>query len=156
MRVTIITTDQYCAVDGEGYYGVDMSSVPLDQYAVQWYETWGEVEYRTVDGYKPPNTRIDSIEPYQPVLDSWAVKKYEHDNPPYVPPTAAENKAKASSLLYETDWTQIPSVSDPALSNPYLINADEFANYRNQLRAYVFEPVAGDLVWPIQPNPIWA
>jgi hypothetical protein len=32
-------------------------------------------------------------------------------------------KQKASELLYETDWTTIPDVADPAKSNPYLVNA---------------------------------
>jgi hypothetical protein len=41
---------------------------------------------------------------------------------PPSPPTAEDNKQTAISLLQKTDWTQIPSVSDPTLSNPYLAN----------------------------------
>lgn len=75
----------------------------------------------------------------------------------YVPPapTADENKATAVSLLQETDWTQIPSVSDPALSNPYLGNKLDFDQYRNQVRQYAIYPQSGNLDWPTLPLEQW-
>lgn len=74
--------------------------------------------------------------------------------PPYVP-TASDNKTTAVSLLQATDWTQIPSVSDPALSNPYLANKLAFDQYRNDVRQYAVYPVAGDVVWPTAPTENW-
>lgn len=156
-KVTIIPSDTYCAVDGVGYTGVNMGSVPADVHAVQWFGGSGWVEYvSNEDGSKPPNQPIDSLAPYQPVLDSWAVINEEHNKPvpPHVP-TADENKATAMSRLTTTDWTQIPSVSDKAVSNPFLVNATEFAEYRNLLREIAVNPVAGDLVWPVKPDEIW-
>jgi hypothetical protein len=76
---------------------------------------------------------------------------------PPVPPiaTADENKATAVSLLQATDWTQIPSVSDPSLSNPYLSNKLAFDQYRNDVRQYAVYPVAGDVTWPTVPTENW-
>ena len=64
-------------------------------------------------------------------------------------------KAKAVSLLQATDWTTIPDVADPAVSNPYLMNQAAFAAYRSQVRALAVNPVA-DPVWPVQPNEEWS
>jgi len=75
---------------------------------------------------------------------------------PTVPETTAdENKATAVGLLQETDWTQIPSVSDPSLSNPYLSNKLAFDQYRNEVRQYAVYPVEGDITWPTIPVENW-
>jgi len=76
-------------------------------------------------------------------------------NPPYIP-TADENKQTAIGLLQETDWATIPDVADPNLSNPYLTNQQAYFDYRNIVRGYTINPVAGDINWPIQPEPIWS
>lgn len=81
------------------------------------------------------------VEPVQPVV---------------VLPTAYTNKQTATQLLYETDWTTIPDVADPALSNPYLMNSAAFAAYRSALRAIAVNPTAGELVWPTKPNEVWS
>lgn len=71
-------------------------------------------------------------------------------------PTAIENESAAKQILTDTDWTQLPSVSDPAQSTPYLTNADEFAAYRSQIRDIAINPVAGNIDWPVQPTPAWS
>ena len=68
---------------------------------------------------------------------------------------ADQNKATAIGLLEQTDWTQIPSVSDPALSNPYLGNKLAFDQYRNAVRQYALYPVSGKIVWPVAPQENW-
>jgi len=73
---------------------------------------------------------------------------------PYVP-TANDNKNTAVSLLQGTDWTQIPSVSDPSLSNPYLANKLAFDQYRNDVRQYAVYPVEGNVTWPTVPVENW-
>lgn len=75
--------------------------------------------------------------------------------PPYVP-TAEDNKATAVNLLSQTDWTTIPDVADPALSNPYLTNQAEFITFRNQVRPMAINPVAGNLTWPTVPVATWS
>jgi hypothetical protein len=62
-------------------------------------------------------------------------------------------KKQASALLYETDWTTIPDVADPA-NSPYLTNQAEFIAWRNQVRALAVNPVA-DPVFPTKPNEVW-
>ena len=73
---------------------------------------------------------------------------------PYVS-TADENQAWAVNLLQKTDWTQIPSVSDPALSNPYLANKLAFDQYRDAVRQYAVYPVEGNITWPTIPAENW-
>lgn len=75
--------------------------------------------------------------------------------PPYVP-TAQANKQKATQLLYETDWTTIADVADPALSNPYLMNQSEFYAYRSALRQIAVYPVAGNINFPTKPTEQWS
>jgi hypothetical protein len=46
MRVTIIPDDKLVVVNGEPVEGVNMSSMPSEIHAVQWYEDHGEIEFR--------------------------------------------------------------------------------------------------------------
>jgi hypothetical protein len=66
------------------------------------------------------------------------------------------NKQQAEARLYETDWTTIPDVSDPALSDPYLTNAAEFAAYRSNVRKIAVNPPVTVGTWPVQPEEVWA
>ena len=66
-----------------------------------------------------------------------------------------ECKNQATKLLYETDWTTIADVADPAKSNPYLLNQSEFASYRSALRQLAVYPVATP-VWPVKPTEQWS
>ena len=84
MRVTIIPSDHFVGVDGIGFDGIDMSSVPTEIHAVQWYDTWGEVEYENISApteedpnriIKPQNEIISDLSPYQSVIDLWQEKK---------------------------------------------------------------------------------
>jgi hypothetical protein len=75
--------------------------------------------------------------------------------PEPVPPTAAQNKQTAVAFLQTTDWTTIPDVGDPTKSNPYLSNVQDFVVYRNAVRQYAINPIAGDINWPQRPTEIW-
>jgi hypothetical protein len=66
------------------------------------------------------------------------------------------NKQQAEILLQQTDWTTIPDVSDPALSNPYLTNAAEFAAYRSAIRKIAVNPPVTVGAWPDKPQTVWA
>lgn len=66
-----------------------------------------------------------------------------------------ECKQQASKLLYETDWTTIPDVADPTKSNPYLLNPNDFAVYRSDVRKLAVNPVENP-TWPIKPNAQWS
>jgi hypothetical protein len=92
----------------------------------------------------------DNIVAYEFTYDGTNFVPYVQEN------TAEQNKQKASKLLYETDWTTIPDVADPALSNPYLMNQSDFYAYRSQVRAIAVNPTAGNLNWPIKPTEQWS
>jgi hypothetical protein len=77
-------------------------------------------------------------------------------NLPPPPPSAEDNKQTAIGLLSATDWATIPDVADPAISNPYLTNQQAYFDYRNIVRGYTINPVAGNINWPVQPTPIWS
>jgi hypothetical protein len=62
-------------------------------------------------------------------------------------------KKQASKLLYETDWTTIPDVADPA-NSPYLTNQAAFIAWRNQIRALAVNPVVSP-VFPPKPDEVW-
>lgn len=64
------------------------------------------------------------------------------------------NKAIASELLYKTDWTTIPDVSNSEMSSPYLVNVAEFIEYRNTIRKIAVNPTA-NAVFPDTPVAIW-
>jgi hypothetical protein len=78
----------------------------------------------------------------------------------FVPPPpvdySAQNKQQATALLQETDWTTIPDVADPALSDPYLTNATEFAAYRSNVRKIAVNPPTTLAVFPPVPEEVWA
>ena len=76
-------------------------------------------------------------------------------NPP-VPTiaTAEENKARATALLAETDWVELPSVADSTIL-PHLTNLEEIKTWRVWLRSIVVNPTAGNLEWTEKPQNIW-
>lgn len=69
----------------------------------------------------------------------------------------AQNKLQATQLLTNTDWTAIPSVSDPAQSSPYLMNQSAFLVYRSQVREIAVNPPTIPVTtWPTLPTEQWS
>lgn len=67
------------------------------------------------------------------------------------------NKARATELLSETDWSSISTIADEQYSNPYLVNQSDFLSYRNQLRAIAINPPETEISeWPVKPNTVWS
>lgn len=66
----------------------------------------------------------------------------------------AQNKSQAQALLTETDWVDIPAVSDPA-NIPHLANKDEFNTYRLALRSIAVTPPVTVDPWPVKPEEVW-
>jgi hypothetical protein len=153
MRLTIIRSDGAVYVDSVAYLSLDMSAVPEDVHALQWFDVSGWIEFvGNVD-----NQDITELPAWANVcVQEWEAADYAQKHPPPPPPpTAEENKTTAVNLLSETDWTALPDVADPLKSNPYLANANEFNDYRNAVRQIAINPVAGDLVWPVMPQAVW-
>jgi hypothetical protein len=149
MLLTIIPVDGNVKKDEVGYIKLDLSScaIPSNVRALQWQETKGWLEF-----WDKQNEDITSLPSW---VDCCLTKWDEANNPPPYVPTSEDNKQAAIVLLQDTEWTQIPSVSDPALSNPYLANKNAFDIYRNSVRQYAINPVAGDITWPTLPQEGW-
>ena len=150
MLLTIIPIDGNVKKDGVGYLALDLSScaIPSNVRALQWKETSGWLEF-----WDQQNEDITELPSWTNCcLSVWTVANTPI---PPSPPTAEENKQTAINLLQQTDWTTIPDVSDPTKSNPYLANANDFVTYRNAVRQYAINPVAGDITWPTLPQEVW-
>jgi len=151
MKLTIIPVDGTVNEDGKAYIGLDLSScaIPADVHALQWQDTAGWIEYNT----PIPNEPITEL----PAWANCCMTKWTEANTPVppAPPTAAQNKTTAVNKLQATDWTTIPDVGDPTKSNPYLSNVQDFVVYRNAVRQYAINPVAGDINWPTLPQEVW-
>ena len=50
-----------------------------------------------------------------------------------------ENKKRAIFLLFETDWSELPSVIDTSKKR-YLINQKDFIEYRDNIREIMIDP----------------
>ena len=62
-------------------------------------------------------------------------------------------RSRAASLLSDTDWAEVPSVSNTAYI-PHLINFAEFMAYRLALRAIAVTPTSNPQ-WPTKPEENW-
>ena len=149
MKLTIIPIDGAVYEDGICYSNLVWEGTPINVHALQWVDNAGWIEFTDAS----PNEDITIL----PIWADNAMAAWTVANTPVPPspPTADENKATAVSLLQSTDWTQIPSVSDPSLSNPYLSNKLAFDQYRNDVRQYAVYPVAGNITWPTIPTENW-
>ena len=107
---------------------------PLTQYVVP-----GQPEYKNGEWYT-----------------SWIVTNYDPEQQAYYDEQRRQaNKQQASLLLSQTDWTAIPSIADPAQSNPFLANQNAFFEYRNQVRQIALNPPIVVEVWPTEPDEVW-
>ncbi len=73
MRMTIIPVDSIIIIDGFPTPNVDLSWIPENVHAVQWYDTYGEVELVTSD----PNIDITELGIYEQAIPLWESKKLE-------------------------------------------------------------------------------
>jgi hypothetical protein len=80
MRLTIVPSDGAVIIDKFGISGLDLSFMPSNVHAVQWYDTFGEVE--TVNEYgKPvanvPITELDAN--HLQAVSLWETAKAEYE-----------------------------------------------------------------------------
>jgi hypothetical protein len=74
MRVIIVPSDGMVSVDGEDYREIDLSFMS-EIHAVQWYDSFGEVELSDQYMRSLPGYEITSLEPFQLALDRWQERK---------------------------------------------------------------------------------
>lgn len=75
MRLTIIPNDGVVIKDGVGISGLDLSFIDTNVHALQWYDTYGELEIKDQYGKIIENISINSITPYQQAIDTWESAK---------------------------------------------------------------------------------
>lgn len=80
MRLTIIPIDGSVSVDGVWFGGIDLSFMDASVHAVQWYDTYGEIEVKDpVTGRMVANEAITSMDAFQPAIALWQEAKTAHE-----------------------------------------------------------------------------
>ena len=94
MRLSIIRADGAVYKDGVSYSGLDLSNVPANIHALQWYKTEGEIEFiNNPDRTKPQNELISELPAWATAcVTKWDEAKVEFE-------TAIET-AKAEAEAY--------------------------------------------------------
>lgn len=78
MRLTIIPHTGTVNVDGVSYCGFDLSFMDSTIHAVQWKNTFGEIErWNPETEQMVANEPISSIEEFQAAIDLWTQKDAE-------------------------------------------------------------------------------
>jgi hypothetical protein len=93
MRLTIIPSDGTVIKDGLAIMKLDLSFMPSNIHAVQWYDSFGEVEIKNELGKIIQNVPITSIEEYQQAIDAWEAGKVAIEQ------EQAEEAARIQELL---------------------------------------------------------
>jgi hypothetical protein len=72
MLVTIVVPDNIVSVDGR-VLPVDCSSIDGNIRVIQWYDTFGTIEFMNMPGnaYRA-NGKLTDLGEYQPVIDTWS------------------------------------------------------------------------------------
>jgi hypothetical protein len=156
MRLTIIPGDKYIAIDDNGILDIqqDLNWIPSNVHALQWYDTWGEVEYND----EIPNERIENLGIFeQAITDFNNEKKILQDELDAIEAARdywEELRVLRNERLSDCDWTQI---SDVPFTEEQKIS---WKNYRQLLRDLpesITEPKqlvlnSTDSNWPVKPT----
>lgn len=148
-QLTISKFGMSVFVDGISLINLPLA-IPNDVASLNWFdEEIGDIF--KIDGSQEKITKL-------PTWAQTCVEVYTKNLPkPNPAPTPEEiNKQEAQAGLYETDWTSIPDITDPAKCIPTLTNQAEFLQYRNQLRAIVLNPPSTLVQLPVKPKAKWS
>lgn len=76
MRLTYIKSDKSIGIDG-AFLTVDNSSFDQEVDAIQWYNTYGEIEF--INRQQRNNEIFEDINYIQPLIDLWNAEKINQD-----------------------------------------------------------------------------
>jgi len=76
MRFCYIKYNKQVTIDGHYYEIPDLEFDP-EVDAIQWYDTWGEIEY--INRQERSNEKFEDISYIQPLIDLWNVEKTKQD-----------------------------------------------------------------------------
>jgi hypothetical protein len=96
MRLTYIKSDKSIGIDG-AFLTVDNSSFDQEVDAIQWYNTYGEIEF--LNRQQRNNEIFEDINYIQPLIDLWNAEKINQDQ------LIAEQEKKA-----QQDKLNIPAI----------------------------------------------
>lgn len=152
MKLSIVVDDGTVVIDGYGFSNLLLLGIPTDVHAVQWQETRGWIEHN--DGKL--NKEITSFSDLPPWVNL-AIDAWQTLNDSILQEPEQSNKDKAITLLYQTDWVEMPSVSD-INRIPHLLNLEDFLKYRENLRKIVLslDSLNNQIEWPILPSANWS
>ena len=124
MRVTMIRDDNMVIIDGR-VLSVNLSDMPSDVHAVQWFGESGHVEKQG-----QPNEAIASVSGYQTWISRFNDAAYEIDNPPTYVPTQEEIIQSFKDAIQNT-------LDDEAKIKGYdnIVSACSYAGYPNVFQA---------------------
>ena len=76
MRLTYIKSDKSIGIDG-AFLTIDNSSFDQEVDAIQWYDTYGEIEF--LNRQQRNNEIFEDINYIQPLIDLWNAEKINQD-----------------------------------------------------------------------------
>lgn len=152
MRISVIVEDKLVIIDGESFTDVDLSFLPPEFHAIQWFGNKGEIEIKdlqsTVTRIKE-NKVIDILEYESDILRAVEEIKNQQllENSSKAEVTEDSITSKRNALLFESDWTQLP---DSPLNTE---QKELWKEYRQSLRDITLQsgfPV--NITWPEKPE----
>ena len=154
MKITIIPIDKHIRIDDNSLSQIkeDMTWVPTNIHALQWYDTFGEIEYN--DG--TPNEIIEELGIYEQALETFDAEKQRR-----LREQLAEEELIEASRDY---WKELRnmrnyklSVCDWTQGNDSPITEakkQEWTLYRQKLRDLPDNTIDPKRpVWPLSPSP---
>ena len=154
MKITIIPIDKHIRIDDNSLSQIkeDMTWIPTNIHALQWYDTFGEIEYN--DG--TPNEIIEELGIYEQSLETFDAEKQRRLREQL----AEEELIEASRDYWEElrnmrnyklsvcDWTQ---GNDSPITEA---KKQEWTLYRQKLRDLPDNTIDPKRpVWPLSPSP---
>jgi hypothetical protein len=116
MRLIIVLVDGAVYVDGVSYSNLNLSFVPAEVHALQWYDTYGEIEFKRsfVDGQliHPVNQMLTELPAWaNTAKTAWDTAKAEDEAAKLAARLAAEETARLAAeaeALEAQQATQTP------------------------------------------------
>lgn len=68
MRITIIKDDKVVTMDGNSFTNIDMTTSPKNFHALQWYDTFGDMELYDPDTRRMQNVEVASLDLFADIL----------------------------------------------------------------------------------------
>lgn len=78
-RISMVKSNNLVCIDGICFTEIDMSSLPANLHAMQWYGSDGEEEYYDANTRRPYSENIVDLTKYSQIIAQWNAKKAELD-----------------------------------------------------------------------------